>query len=159
MVACLASWCRGTHFHHQVMSDNIDDIQDPRYHMSRRTFFNLYVGCMGLDGSTCSECLPVDTCDFEPPEHLPRTSVRAHTCAVVFGRAPHLPRSREHEKRPAAGREKNVGVQKNTFIHAVVIYLLSRWLRRLRDLVVFLCCCSHINSSLQCCPWSQDRVQ
>ena len=26
-------------FYHQVMSDDIDDIQDPRYHMSRRTFF------------------------------------------------------------------------------------------------------------------------
>ena len=27
-------------FHHQVMSDDIDDIQDSRYHMSRRTFFS-----------------------------------------------------------------------------------------------------------------------
>ena len=45
VVACLASWRRGyMHFHHQLMSDNIDDIQDPRYHMSRRTFFNLNVG-------------------------------------------------------------------------------------------------------------------
>ena len=26
-------------FHHQVMSDDIDDIQDPRYHMRRRTIF------------------------------------------------------------------------------------------------------------------------
>ena len=27
-------------FHHQVMSDDIDDIQDPRYHMmSRRSYF------------------------------------------------------------------------------------------------------------------------
>ena len=25
-------------FHHQVMSDDIDDIQDPRYNMSRRAF-------------------------------------------------------------------------------------------------------------------------
>ena len=40
---------------------------------------------MGLDGSTCSECLLVVTCDSEPPEHVPRTSARAHTCAVVFG--------------------------------------------------------------------------
>ena len=61
---------------------------------------------MGLDASTCSECLPMATCDFEPPEHVPRTSVRAHTCAVVFGRAPCVPRIREHVKRPAAGREK-----------------------------------------------------
>ena len=25
-------------FHHQVMPGDIDDIEDPRYHMSRRTF-------------------------------------------------------------------------------------------------------------------------
>ena len=31
------------------MSDDIDDIQDPRYHMSRRTLFNLYVGLHGRD--------------------------------------------------------------------------------------------------------------
>ena len=72
---------------------------------------------MGLDGSTCSECLPVVTCDFNPPEHVPRTSTRAYTCAVVFGRAPCVPRSREHEKRPGAGREKRP-YKKNTFIHS-----------------------------------------
>ena len=61
---------------------------------------------MGLDGSTCSECLPVVTCDFEPPENVPRITARAHTCAVVFGRASCVPRSRRHEKRLSAGREK-----------------------------------------------------
>ena len=44
---------------------------------------------------------------FEPPEHVPRTSARAHTCAVVFGRTPCVPWSRWYEKRPAAGGEKN----------------------------------------------------
>ena len=63
--------------------------------------------CRGLDGPTCSECLPVGTCDFEPPEHVPRMSARAHTCALVFRRAPFVPRSPEHEKRPAAAKEKN----------------------------------------------------
>ena len=61
-------------FHHQVRSDDIDDIQDPRYRMRRRTFFQPVNNvvctwvCMGLDGSTCSECLPERTCHFEPPE-------------------------------------------------------------------------------------------
>ena len=73
--------------------------------------------CMGLDGSTCSESLPLGTCDFGPPEHVPRTSARAHTCAVVFRRAPCVPRSREHEKRPAAGREKNAKVPKKTHLY------------------------------------------
>ena len=58
--------------------------------------------CMGLDGSTLLEFLPAVTCDFDPPEHVPRTSVRARICAVVFGWAPCVHRGREHEKRPAA---------------------------------------------------------
>ena len=38
----------GIHFHHQVMSDDNDDIQDPRYHMSRQIFLRvLYVGLHG----------------------------------------------------------------------------------------------------------------
>ena len=64
---------------------------------------------------TCSECLPVVACDFEPPAHVPRTSARAHTCAVVFGRALYGPRSREHEKRATAAREKKPSCQENTF--------------------------------------------
>ena len=67
---------------------------------------------MGLDGPTCSECLPVITYDFEAPEHVPRTSARAHTCAVVFGRAPCVPRSREHDKDPRPEEKKRLNVQK-----------------------------------------------
>ena len=51
-------------------------------------------------------------CDFEPPEHVLRTSARAHTCAVVFGRARCVPLSREHEKKPTAGRERDADVKK-----------------------------------------------
>ena len=96
------------------MSDDIDDIQDPGISHDEPSDFFLTCTwvCMGLDGSTCSDGLPVVACDFEPPEHVPRTSARAHICAVVFGRTPCVPRSREHEKRPAAGREKNVNVRK-----------------------------------------------
>ena len=43
MVACLACWCRGNPFsiNKYVMSDAIDDVQNPRYLMRRWTFFNL----------------------------------------------------------------------------------------------------------------------
>ena len=75
---------------------------------------------MGLDGSTCSKCPPVVTCDFEPQEYVPQTSARAHTCAVDFGRAPCVPQSRENEKRPAAGGEKNVNVQTNMHLYIVI---------------------------------------
>ena len=47
VVPCLASWCREIPFHHQVMSDDIDEIQNRRYHMNRRTFFTLYAGLHG----------------------------------------------------------------------------------------------------------------
>ena len=60
------------------------------------------------------------TCEFEPPDHVPRTSARAHTCAVVFRRAPCVPRSREHDERPAAGRGKNADVPKKTHFYVVI---------------------------------------
>ena len=119
VVACLACWCRGKLFHHQVMSDDIDDIQDPRYYISRRTFFYPVLGFarawMALRARNV-----LGTGDFEPPEHVPRTSARAHTCAVVFRRAPRVPRSREHEKRPAAGREKKADVPKKHNLDLVI---------------------------------------
>ena len=93
------------------MSEDIDDIQDPRSHEPSDIFLTCVWVCMGLGSSTCSECLPVITCDFEPPEHVPRTSAKAHTCAAVFGRAPCVPRSREH-KDPGPEEKKNADVQK-----------------------------------------------
>ena len=65
---------------------------------------------------------PVATCDFEPQVHLPRTSARAHTSTVVFGRAPCVPQSREHEKGPAAGGERNADVRKKYIYLYMVIY-------------------------------------
>ena len=86
---------------------------------------------MGLDASTCSECLSEGTCHFEPPERVPRTSARAQTCALVSGRAPCVPRSREHPERPAAGREK-MPMCKKTHTY-IVIYIYKGPLRDVRD--------------------------
>ena len=84
---------------------------------------------MGLDGSTCSEPLPERACSFEPLEHVPRTSVRAqHARTTDVGqgsilrkgsrRAPCVPRSRQHEDRPAAGKENNgEGPKKRIYVH------------------------------------------
>ena len=44
--------------------------------------------------------------DFERPGHAPWSPAGARTCTVVYTRPPCVPRSREREKRPAAGREK-----------------------------------------------------
>ena len=49
--------------------------------------------------------------DFEPPEHVPRTSGRAHTWTGALTRASFVPRIREHEIRPAGGRAKDADVQ------------------------------------------------
>ena len=115
-------------FHHQEMSDDIDDIQDPRYHMSRRTFLKTGTWVfMGLGGFRMfMECRLVVTCNFDPLEHVPQTSVRAQNCALVSGRAPCAPWSREHEKRPAAGREKKkLMCEKHTFIPSNISYIYS----------------------------------
>ena len=58
--------------------------------------------------------------DFGPPEHLPRTSARAHTCTAVFTRASCVPRNREHEKRSAGGRAKNADVQEKSIWYIVL---------------------------------------
>ena len=111
------------------MSDDIDDIQDPRYHMSRRTFFQLVhepsdilLTCtwvyMGLDGFTCSESLPVGTWHFEP---------RAR--ATDLGQGPNLtplragslratePRARDKTR---ARKRKKIRSAKKTHLYIVI---------------------------------------
>ena len=77
--------------------------------MSRRTF--LYVGLIGPGWLYVLGMPPRGHLRLWPPEHVPRTSARAHTCALVFGRASCVPRSREHGGKPVAGRE-TTNVQK-----------------------------------------------
>ena len=71
--------------------------------------------CRGLDGSTCSESLgdwPLWTPRARAPDLGQGPNVRAGS-----GRAPWVPRCREHEKRPAAGREKSAeGPKKHLYI-------------------------------------------
>ena len=102
--------------HHQVISGDIDEIQHHRYHMNRRTFFLIQVKMyhryhvrgfawtwMALRArnpspSGLATLNPQNTCHGPRPE----PKVRAGS-----GRAPYVPRSRGHEERSAAGREKN----------------------------------------------------
>ena len=58
--------------------------------------------------------------EIETPEHVPRTSARAHTCTAVFTRASCMPRNREHEKRSAGERAKNAYVQKKSIWYIVI---------------------------------------
>ena len=97
--------------------------------VTRWTFFLTCTWvCMGLDGTTvrarnASSCLLANFRDFEPREHVRRTLARDHTCAVVFGRAPCVPRSREQEKRPASRRNMPMR-KKNTCIY-IVVYIIA----------------------------------
>ena len=67
---------------------------------------------MGLDGSTFSECRPVITCDFEPPEHVPRTAARAYTCAVCSGGLSACPGGESTRKDSRPKEKKNADVLK-----------------------------------------------
>ena len=100
-------------FHHQVMSGDIDHIQDPRYRMSRRTSFNLllyYVRgfaytWMALRARNPS---PKGTCHLEPPEHVPPAghrpgptlapSVRGGSLRATEPRAREKTRGRKRKK-------------------------------------------------------------
>ena len=62
--------------------------------------------CMHQDGYTFSECLPERTCHFQPQEHVPRISARAHTCVWGLGRLP-VCHGAESMRVSAAGRAKN----------------------------------------------------
>ena len=117
----------GEIFHHQIMSGNIDDSQDHIdiawavghfFNPQVKIYHRYYV--RGFAGSTCSKSFPEGTCHFQPPEHVPRTSARAQNLRAEFGRALCVPRSRVHEKRPAAGREIIAEVPKKTHLYIVI---------------------------------------
>ena len=73
--------------------------------------------CRGLDGSTCSESLPEWTCDFQPPEHMPRTSARAQTCVRGPGGLPACHGAESTRKDPRQEEKKMLKGQKNTFTY------------------------------------------
>ena len=78
----------------------------------------------GLDGPTCSESLPEGTCHFEPPEHVPRTSVRAKLAPWCPGGLPACHRAESTRKDPRPEEPKMPKCQKNAFIH---INILGTW--------------------------------
>ena len=121
MVACLACWCRGKPFPSPckyglttLMTFKIPDITiKPPDILLTCTWV-----CRGLDGSTCSESSPrgvrLSTARARATDLGQGPNLRTGS-----GRAPCVPRSREHEKRPAAGRDKNAKGPKEqyTYMH------------------------------------------
>ena len=55
---------------------------------------------IALGARTASTWLLASFRYFESPEHVPQTSARARTCAVVYGQAPCVLWSRAHENSP-----------------------------------------------------------
>ena len=83
---------------------------------------------MGLDGSTCSECLPERTCHFQPPEHVPRTSAGAQTCVWGPGGLPvcHGAESTRKDPRP----EKKIKFRRVKKTHSYIyiyVYKVPLW--------------------------------
>ena len=121
VVACLACWCRGKTFPSPskyclttLMTFNIPKIS----HETSDILLTCTWVCGGLDGSTCSESLPERAGDFEPPEHVPRTSARAKTCVRGPGGLPtcHGAESTRNDPRPE--EKKNAeGPKKHIFIY------------------------------------------
>ena len=83
---------------------------------------------MGRDGITCSQCLSVGACDFEPPERVPRTSARAQTRARGV-RAGSLRGTEPRAREKGGGRRRTVcrcAKNANVFI---LIYIYISMLR------------------------------
>ena len=72
--------------------------------------------CMGLDGSTCSECLPERTCPFQPLEHVPRTSAGAQTCVLGPGGLPVCHGAEGARKDPRPEEKKSRRVKKHIYM-------------------------------------------
>ena len=61
---------------------------------------------MDLIAQNASPWLLASFCDFEPPEHVPRTAVRAHTCTAVFTRGSCVPATESTRNDPRAEEQK-----------------------------------------------------
>ena len=111
-------------FHHQVLPDDIDDIQDPEYHIRRRTFFwpvrRFAEAWMTL---RARNPFPSGLATLNPQSTCTDLGQGPNLCAGS-GPAPYVPRSREYEERPAAGREKNAeGPKKYNYICVYIVSL------------------------------------
>ena len=128
VVACLACWCRGKSFPSpsKYCLTSLMTFKIPNITWDVGHSFNLYVG-LQRPGSLYVLGIP-------PPADLPLRTPRAHTknlgqgpnLRAGSGRAPCVPRSREHEERPAAGRQKNAQGPKNTLYICKYMYTSSR---------------------------------
>ena len=116
--------------HRQIKSDEID-IQDHRYRMSLpeiiltqvKMYHRYYVrgfarAWMALHA--CLESLLERTCDFEPLEHVSRTSATAQTCVRGPGGLPSCDGAESTRNDPRAEENKMLKGQKNAHIYTCV---------------------------------------
>ena len=74
---------------------------------------------MGLDGSTSLACLPVVSCDFGPPEHVPRTSARVKLAPWCPGGLPACHGAESTRKDPQP-EEKKMPKYEKTHVFIVI---------------------------------------
>ena len=81
---------------------------------------------MGMDCSTCSEPLPEQTCYFEPPEHVPRTSARAQACVRGPGGLPACRGAKISRKDPRP-EENNIPKGQKTHLYIYIGWAGVGW--------------------------------
>ena len=109
------------------MSGDIDDIQDHRYRMRRRTVFltqaKMYNGYYVSGFAWAWMTL---TCSESFPEHVPRTSARAQTCARGPGGLAACHGAESTRIDPRREEKKVPKCLKKTVIHSTIyIYMVT----------------------------------
>ena len=82
-----------------------------------------FLARLQLRGKQSRDYLP-DFCDFERPEHAPRSPPGTQTCPVVNRRPPCVTRGRERERRPTGAGEKRAKCPKERLgVHSNIDYM------------------------------------
>ena len=125
VVACLA-WCRGKTFPSPskycltiLMTFKIPNITWAVGHS-----FNLYIGLQGPGWLYMLGIPPRADVPLWTPRARATDLGQGPNLRAGSGRAPCVPRSREHEKRPAAGREKNAKVPEKHNLYIVIVVVI-----------------------------------
>ena len=95
-------------------------IESSPLHQSEWLTCGFSIVLLGSSSAESTSLLLAGFRDFERPEHASRSAPGTQTCAVVYRRAPCVPRSREREKRPSAVREKFCIPQKKSISYTCV---------------------------------------
>ena len=105
-------------------------------------YFNLYVGLHGPGWLYVLGITPRGDCHFEPPEHVPRTLTRAHTCTQCSRGLPGCHGAEGTRKSRGRKIKKMPKCQKNIFYIVICTYIVTNlpsW--HIFPSIIFFCTC------------------